>query len=176
MGSVGLTTILFVTPGVCLIGCFIYYYTGGEDGPMTTVLSYFNKFLPWNEWTDFLPLSDCLHLILSVFGIKRINFYVFYGNHYMSWCKHTRSTILLFIQLKNVLISSDTHRMLRCYQPITWFNTTANWNECLVWIWLVVHSWTCKAVLELIFYFPQFLCITSICATTFCNYVCRGVV
>lgn len=83
MGSVGLTTILFVTPGVCLIGCFIYYYTGGEDGPMTTVLSYFNKFLPWNEWTDFLPLSDCLHLILSVFGIKSINFYVFYGNHYM---------------------------------------------------------------------------------------------
>lgn len=83
MGSVGLTTILFVTPGVCLIGCFIYYYTGGEDGPMTTVLSYFNKFLPWKEWTDFLPLSDCLHLILSVFGIKSINFYVFYGNHYM---------------------------------------------------------------------------------------------
>lgn len=57
MSSVGLTTILFVAPGVCLIGCFIYYYTGGEDGPMTTVLSYCREM---NEQIPYRCQTACI--------------------------------------------------------------------------------------------------------------------
>lgn len=62
MSSVGLTTILFVAPGVCLIGCFIYYYTGGEDGPMTTVLSYFNTSFcrEMNEQISYRSQTACI--------------------------------------------------------------------------------------------------------------------
>lgn len=57
MSSGGLTTILFVAPGVCLIGCFIYYYTGGEDGPMTTVLSYCREM---NEQIPYRCQTACI--------------------------------------------------------------------------------------------------------------------